>query len=224
MNHRKRRGSLVMLAALAALVTIAAGVLFQGSLRLTYYEYRLRLAPSFLLRIISAPEASPAQVAASRFLEERRGREVLFQAYITHLAEEIDHEEADPRRIFASFGGGRAWFDASYSGRKLEAGESFCDGHDVVPGVKRLLPRLEGEVFRLPGTDDLEFSILASGEAAELYRRGLPDAEAGSVFTYQGSDPYVCRVRKKGPRGRGKKKRRGGGPCRESPTETKEKS
>ena len=196
MNHRIRRRSIVILAALGALVTIAAGVLFQGNLQLRYYQYRLRLDPAFLLRIISEPETSPERVAASRFLGERRAREVLFQAYVTHLAEEIDHEETDPQRAFTSFGGGRVWFDASYSGRKLEAGESFCDEHGVVPAIERLLPRLEGEVFRLPGADDFEFSFLTSDEAVQLYRQNIPDIEVGSVFTYRGSDTYVCRVKR----------------------------
>ncbi len=195
MNHRTRRRNIVILAALGALTTVAAGVLFQGNLQLTYYEYRLRVNPAFLLRIISGPETSPSRVAAIRFLDERRARDILFQAYITHLAEEIDHAETDVQRAFTSFGGGRVWFDASYSGRKLEAGESFCDEHDVVPAIKRLLPRLEREVFRLPGADDFEFSVLTSDEAVQLYRQNI---EVGSVFKFRSSDTYVCRVRKKG--------------------------
>ncbi len=193
----QRRRNIVILAALGALATIAAGVLYRGNLQLTYYEYRLRVNPTFLLRIISEPEASPGRVAASRFLDERRGREVVFQAYITHLAEEIDRAEADPGRAFTTFGGGRVWFDASYSGRKLEAGESFCDAHDVVPAIKRLLPCIERDVFRLPGADDFEFSVLTRDEAVQLYRQNIPDVEVGSVFTYRGGDPHVCRVRKK---------------------------
>lgn len=196
MTQRIRRRTVVIVAALGALITIVAGALFQGNLQLKYYEYRLRLEPSFLLEIISEPEASPGYVAASRFLEERRAREALFRAYATHLAEEIDHQEA-PQQAFTNFGGQRVWFDASYSGRKLEAGESFCDGHDVVPAIKRLLPLLEGEVFRLAGADDFEFSVLTSDRAVRLYRQSLPDIEIGSVFTYQGSDTYVCWVRKK---------------------------
>ena len=208
MNHRTKRRSIVILAALGALATIATGVLFRDNLQLIYYEYRLRLDPAFLLTIISEPESSPEHIAATRFLDERRAREVLFQAYATHLAEEIDRAEAEPGRAFTSFGGGRVWFDASYSGRKLEAGESFCDEHDVVPAIKRLLPRIERDVFRLPGADDFEFSVLTRDEAVQLYRQNIPDVEVGSIFTYRGGDPHVCRVRKKGSEKKGAKGQR----------------
>lgn len=194
------RRVIVVFAAVGALVTVGAGVLFQGNLQLRYYQYRLRLEPSFLLEIVTEPETSPQYVAVTRFLDERRARETLFQAYITHLAEEIDHRETEIHRAFTAFDGQRVWFDASYSGHKLEAGESFCEQHDVVPAIKRLLPRLEGEVFRVPGAADFEFSILTSDHAVQLYRRNAPDMEVGSVFTYRGSDPYVCRVRRSGER------------------------
>jgi hypothetical protein len=194
--HRTAQRRVIAAAALGALATIVAGVFLQGNLKLAYYHCRMRLEPSFLLRVIEEPPASLEHLAASRFLDESAGRSVLFRAYLTHLAEEIDPREAEPHRAFTVFGGQRVWFDASYSGRRLETGESYCDGHQIVAAIKRFLPRLEGDVYRAPGADGFEFSIVTSDQAVQLYRRSIPDIEIGSVFTFRGSDPYVCRVRR----------------------------
>ncbi len=186
------------LAAVVALATLVTGALYWNDLKRVYYRHRLHLDPSFLLELISQPELSLEQSVASDFLEFRHGKAALFEAYVTHLAEEIDHLEEPPTHVFSTFDGQRVWFDASYSGRKLEAGEFFCEQHHVVPAIRQLLPRLEGEVFRVPGADDFEFSTLPTAQAVHLYRQSIPDADAGSIFTFRGSDPYVCRVRKRG--------------------------
>lgn len=195
MNARSVRRSIVILAAVGA-VAAAVGVLFRGNLQLTYYEYRLRLQPEYLLTLLTEPEGSPAHAAATRSLEQRPARAVLFEAFVTHLAEEIERADVAAGRAFTSFGGGRVWFDASYSGRKLEAGEVFCAQHEVVGAIKPLLPRLEGDVFQFAGARGFEFSILTRDEAVRLYRQSIPDTEIGSIFTFQGGDPHVCRVRK----------------------------
>ena len=194
--RRLRQKTIVWLAGSGGAATIIAGIFCWDELCYRYHAQRLRSDHRHVARIAGENVGTPANAALDDFLRTRAGKEKLFHCYLSHLAEEIDHD--DSRALsnwLAAVTGGRAWYDTSYSGRRLPDGREYCAEHDRFGHLQQLLRRIEGERFFSPDARGYEFSIISVEDATQLYRRSIPASELGTIV-FSGAAPFVCRARR----------------------------
>ncbi len=159
-----------------------------------YYLSALRTDSARLERYVAgATHGSPQEWAIDEYLKSRGGKEALFASFVRHLTEEVDYTADSPATALSVFDGGRAWFDTTYSGRKLGVGGTFCDRHEVFTALERWLGALEGQSFRVPGLDGFVVAVVSRERAVTLYRTSVAADRLGSVV-FSGDAEYVCRV------------------------------
>ncbi len=209
----RERARLVVVVTAIGLAAFAVAVAFRwDALATRYYELRFRSNPRELVDWLDSPSDTPRGAAVASVAATAPGRHALLRAFAEHLAEEVDHRESPVVAALTINGGRRMWFDTSYSGRKLEPGETYCDRHGVARSLRAWLPSLVGETFDHEDAPGYELQVLAWESAAELHRRPVSDDEAGTIFWFGGDRSHVLQVRPRAPEGERARAQEGASP------------